>query len=235
MLAAAALRDARVAVLLVPREETDHAGMAAAHAFGVPANVTLVNAEPTQAKLVERQKGMLKVLLKADGVSAHSGYPHLGRSAVHDLVQVVSAIVRTWPDTGETNVNVGVIQGGTAPNVLAAEATARLLWRVSTSVSQVVSQLEQILSQHEHVSYEIITRNEPVTFHVPAKAALRFGTAQVAYNTDVPYYKGGYKNAVLFGAGSIEQAHTQDEWICIEQLQRLPQQMQVIVSELLES
>ncbi|CAN8061671.1 unnamed protein product [Agarophyton chilense] len=235
MIAAASLADERVAVLLVPREESDHAGMAAAHAFGLPRNITLINAEPTEAKLAEKQKGMLKVNLKAKGVSAHSGYPNLGRSAIHSLVKVVSAIVKKWPDSGETTVNVGIIQGGTASNVLAREATATVLWRVATTVSELVLQLENILSEYDHISYEIISRNEPLEFFAPPKAAARFGTCHVAYNTDVPHYKGGYKKAVLFGAGSIEQAHTEDEWVYVEQLEKMPKQLEAIISELLHT
>lgn len=235
MIAAARLADPRVAVLLVPREETDHAGMAAAHAFGLSPNITLLNAEPTESKLVHSQKGLLKAWISAKGEAAHSGYPHLGHSAVHHLTNVLTSILHTWPDGEQTTVNVGVVEGGTAANVLAAEAKALVLWRVSTKVDHVLERLEQILAEYQHVTYQIVTRNEPLDYFVPPMAAERYGTCTVAYNTDVPYYKAPYSRAVLFGAGSIEQAHKQDEWISIEELRRMPLHLESIVSEILHS
>ncbi|PXF45168.1 Peptidase M20 domain-containing protein [Gracilariopsis chorda] len=235
MLTAARLADPRVAVLLVPREETDHAGMASAHAFGLSSNITLLNAEPTESKLVHRQKGLLKAWIRARGEAAHSGYPHLGHSAVHHLTKVLASILHAWPDGEDTTVNVGLIQGGTAANVLATEAKALVLWRVSTNVDGVLARLEQILGEHQHISYQIVTRNEPLAYFVPPNVAAQYGTCTVAYNTDVPYYKARYSRAVLFGAGSIEQAHKDDEWISIEELRKLPHQLESIVSEILHS
>lgn len=233
MLVANRIRNPRVAVLLVVREETDHAGMAAAHAFQLPSNITFLNAEPTQGRLATAQKGLLKVWITARGISAHSGYPNLGSSAIHALVSVLSTVRNTWPDSGQTNVNVGVIEGGKAANVLAADSRALLVWRISTNTSHVLEQLEEILRAHHNVSYHVVTRNEAMELYAPSASAAEFGTCSVSYNTDIPYYKGGYDKAILFGAGSIEQAHTEDEWISTKDLLELPYQLERIVKEML--
>lgn len=66
---------------------------------------------------------MLKVKLSCAGVACHSGYPHLGKSAVDPLIETLHAIKhKPWPtseELGATTVNIGLVQGGQAANALA--------------------------------------------------------------------------------------------------------------------
>lgn len=114
-----ALDRAPVALLFVCGEETDHAGMKAANAFGFPRDVTIINGEPTLGRICTKQKGMLKVELTATGTSCHSGYPELGSSAIVSLLDALSTLRgMEWPVDSEsgarTTLNIGTISGGSA-------------------------------------------------------------------------------------------------------------------------
>lgn len=124
---------ARVGLLFVCGEETDHAGMLAANGVGFRADVDIVNGEPTEGRLCVAQKGMLKMRLDARGVACHSGYPELGRSAIDSLLDVLAAIrARDWPVDAETGaattVNVGVIEGGSARTCLLGAPPPVPIW-----------------------------------------------------------------------------------------------------------
>lgn len=236
MLSLKELRDSRVGLLLVSGEETDHAGMLAAADLGFGSHLILVNGEPTESQLGTVQKGMAKIVIRASGKAAHSGYPELGESAVHKLVALLGDLSREqWPkkDGEHTTMNVGKIAGGTASNIIAASAEAHVMFRLVTQPKEILERVSLIASAYDNVTVEELTYNAPVEFLVPQHAAETFGTTTVAYNTDVPYYRGEYTAAVLFGAGSIKHAHTSDEYANIAELNQLPERLTSIVRELL--
>lgn len=74
-----------VGLLYVVSEETDHSGMVRANDLGLRPRFLIVG-EPTESKMIRSQKGILKLRLLARGTSCHSGYPHLGASAIDPLV-----------------------------------------------------------------------------------------------------------------------------------------------------
>src|SRR6476661_6747489 len=92
-----------------------------------------MNAEPTENRLSIGQKGSLRVDLHAIGRAAHSAYPEEGESAVAALLDTIERIRRMPlphdPLLGASTLNVGLIRGGVAPNVLAPEADAQILIR----------------------------------------------------------------------------------------------------------
>jgi glutamate carboxypeptidase len=82
------------------------------------------------------RKGCGEFQLRVDGVAAHAGIePERGASAISELVRQIAA-VEAMHDPGQgTTVNVGVIRGGSRPNVVAAEAEAVIDVRVATSAA----------------------------------------------------------------------------------------------------
>ncbi len=245
MVTVAQMADHRVAAVFVSGEETDHAGMReASSAFEIASSVTLINGEPTESRVAKSQKGMLKLKIVADGVACHSGYPHLGRSAIDLLLNVLGRLRETeWPRSAkrdgsavayETTMNIGRIEGGEAPNIVPARAEATVVFRLIGEPAQVLQKVEQIVSEVEGTSVELLTQNPPISFFVPTKTAKRLGIVEVAYNTDVAHFAREYKRAVLFGAGSIEVAHTNQESIDIRELEALPTLYTEIVEEILE-
>ena len=93
----------------------------------------IINGEPTENKLVIGTKGMLRVDIRAEGKMAHSGYPHLGESAVEKLLDILADLRKLPlpqdPLLGASTLNVGVISGGRAANVIPDEAGAQVVIR----------------------------------------------------------------------------------------------------------
>src|SRR3954468_9803008 len=94
----------------------------------------LINGEPTESKIAVASKGTLRAAVTASGKMAHSAYPHLGESAIEKLVQALERL-RTMalpsdPEIGPCTMNIGMISGGRAPNVIPDHAQAHVLYRL---------------------------------------------------------------------------------------------------------
>ncbi len=107
----------------------------------------LINGEPTDNRLALASKGALNVTIRAHGKMAHSAYPELGDSAIHKLIPVLDRMLRiklpSDPDAGPSTLNIGLIEGGHAPNVIADEASATLLIRLVGPSDEIRAALEQ--------------------------------------------------------------------------------------------
>lgn len=124
-----------VALLFVVGEERDGHGMKAANNLGLTWE-SVVFGEPTELKLATGHKGGLAFTVSAKGKAGHSGYPELGRSAIDILVHGLSVLrqleLPISERFGNTTLNVGQIEGGVAPNVIAQKASAAVLVRVAS-------------------------------------------------------------------------------------------------------
>src|SRR5687767_4092636 len=125
-----------VALLFVVGEETCHDGAHAANdAFGggvIPGTSrALINGEPTESTLAVGTKGAVRMSIQTSGRAAHSAYPHLGRSATRDLVHLLAELdslaLPSDETLGETTINIGMLSGGVADNVVAPAAEARIM------------------------------------------------------------------------------------------------------------
>ena len=128
--AAERLREAGVAaaLLFVVGEERDSAGAREANLHPKGSRF-LINGEPTDNRLALASKGALRAEMRAHGTMAHSAYPELGDSAVHKLVQALDRLLAlelpSVEGVGPSTLNIGLIEGGRAPNVIADAAVAR--------------------------------------------------------------------------------------------------------------
>ncbi|KAJ0398374.1 hypothetical protein ATCC90586_000711 [Pythium insidiosum] len=206
-----------VAVLYVVSEETDHSGMKKANELGLrPAH--LVVGEPTDLKMIKLQKGILKIRLTKRGVAAHSGYPHLGESAIDPLIDVLHDLKHEpWPNSeelGATTLNVGIISGGQAANALAEHASAMLMFRLTTAPEEILERVKAIVGGR--VEVELYTSNAPVHLSVVEG----YETDIASFNTDIPYFNFDGQS-YLVGAGNITDAHCSREYIEIADLEKL--------------
>lgn len=176
----------------------------------------LINGEPTDNKMALATKGSLRLTLKASGRSAHSAYPEQGESAIEKLLDVLNDVRRSaWPQDevlGATTCNIGVINGGTRPNVIPAEATAELQLRLVTSASEIKRRLEELVAGRVDVEY--MSENDPV--HLYQVEAL--DRCVVRFTTDIPYLA-NWGKPLLLGPGSILAAHTDDEFVLKRELE----------------
>ena len=94
----------------------------------------LVNGEPTEGALASAAKGTQRLTLRTSGVEAHSAYPERGRSAIDAMLSLLAELesleLPSDPVVGPTTVNVGVLRGGSAANVVAGACEAELMVRL---------------------------------------------------------------------------------------------------------
>jgi acetylornithine deacetylase len=170
----------------------------------------LINGEPTDNKLASATKGSLRLTLKTSGRASHSAYPEQGESAIEKLLDVLQSVRQCeWPSDavlGETTCNIGVIGGGTRPNVVPAEAYAQLQLRLVTEVGPIKTILENAIGRRAEVEY--------ASAHEPLRLLTIEGFEQcvVRFTTDIPYLK-DWGKPLLLGPGSILNAHTDHEFV----------------------
>src|SRR5688572_21274269 len=219
--AAERLRDAGVdvALLFVVGEETCHDGAHAANdAFGAAIPGTsrvLINGEPTESTLAVGTKGAVRMSIHTSGRAAHSAYPHLGQSATRDLVHLLAeldSLALPHDETlGETTINIGMLSGGVADNVVAPAAEARIMARLVGPVDDVVDIVRRWVGTRAQVDVGVSVP--------PMRLATVPGvpTSVVAFATDIPALP-KWGQPYLFGPGSIHVAHSDHEFVEIAEL-----------------
>ncbi len=202
-------------LLFLVGEERNSAG--AFHAARHPRGSRfLVNGEPTENKLAIGSKGALRCELAAEGRMAHSAYPELGESAIDKLLDALTRI-RALPlphDAllGASTLNIGLLSGGRAPNVIADEARAELLIRLVDDGASTRAALREAAAPDAEVREALC---------IPA---LRLGsldgfeTTVVAFTSDIPALNGAWGTPYLVGPGSIHVAHTAGERVAKREL-----------------
>lgn len=202
--------------LFVVGEEVDHCGAKRARAIGLQTD-RIILCEPTRNHVVAAQKGMIKLHVRAEGIAAHSAYPERGVSAIHRLLDALERLrAEPWPNhelLGPTTLNVGVIEGGVAANVFAPSAAAEVLVRTVSATAPLLARIEELCG--EHVQIEVPASNDPVFFDPPDGVP----TMTVAFNTDATYLC-ELAPVWLVGPGDIEVAHSDDEHIVLDELER---------------
>lgn len=205
-----------VGMVFVAGEERGSDGAKAAN--GWP-NVSqrLINGEPTDSRLGIATKGVYRARLTATGRAAHSSLPHLGESAIEKMLDaLVSLREADWPVDdvlGPTNYSIGLMSGGVAPNVIPPNATAELMFRTVGDYREVRDLLEDVVGTCATIDDVLVV--PPVRLHTEPG----FETAVFAYTTDVPFLT-HWGTPMLFGPGSITVAHTDNEFIDLDELQR---------------
>jgi len=219
-----------VGLLFVAEEETMHSGMIKANDLGLKPQFLIVG-EPTESKIVKQQKGVCSLTLKSHGVAAHSGYPDTGKSAIEPLVDVLHDLKNyQWPknDLGATTLNIGVITGGRARNIVPEYAEAKLMFRLINPPDTIHPIIEKIVNQRVQINWDL--ENDPVILNtIPG-----IESTTVSFNTDVAYFKFDGK-AYLFGAGSILDAHTSHEHITVTELKAAIETYKRIAKYLLDN
>lgn len=204
------------ALLFVVGEERDSAGAKAA-AASPRGSRFLINGEPTQNQLAVGSKGALRYEIVAKGKLAHSAYPELGHSAIHSLLDALWEIraipLPNDPILGQSTLNVGTIDGGRAPNVVADEAKAEIMFRLVGDAKPLRAAVAKAAAQHRVEAREVLHCS---AVHLGALEGLP--TTVVAFTTDIPTFNGVWGQPFLVGPGSIHDAHTSEERIDKKQL-----------------
>jgi acetylornithine deacetylase len=206
----AATGERRIGLLFVVGEENGSDGALAA-ADLEPKGRFLINGEPTENRLSIGQKGTLRVDLHATGRAAHSAYPEEGHSAIASLLDTIERIrempLPTDPLLGPSTLNVGLIHGGVAPNVLAPEASAQILLRTVGPTEGLKSGIRTLAAPGVSVSFPV-----ELPSHKGGRAPTGWDTTVVSYASDLPFLN-GWGEGYQLGPGTIRVAHTAQEHI----------------------
>ncbi|MHB8301230.1 MAG: M20/M25/M40 family metallo-hydrolase [Acidobacteriaceae bacterium] len=175
----------------------------------------LINGEPTDNRLALASKGVVNAVVRARGTMAHSAYPELGDSAVHKLITALHRILQiqlpTNPEVGPSTLNIGLVSGGHAPNVIADEASANILVRLVGPSDKIRASLQEAAGTDAEVE---------VTLEIPFQKLRRIDglpTMVAAFTTDIPALT-NWGEPLLLGPGSIHVAHTPQERLAKREL-----------------
>ena len=201
-------------LLFVVGEEAGSPGARAANSIPNRSRY-LINGEPTESKLALGSKGALRAFLRVRGRAAHSAYPERGESAIDNLLDVLNdlrhAELPSEETLGASTLNIGVIKGGVAANVIPADAEAELMFRVVTSGESLKRLVEDVVASRAEIGYTF--ECDPVF----TERMDRFETTVVSFTTDIPLLT-NWGRPLLFGPGSILDAHTAGEKISKREL-----------------
>jgi acetylornithine deacetylase/succinyl-diaminopimelate desuccinylase family protein len=224
-------------------EEYAYRGVLAFLEADIPAAGAIVG-EPTDLRTVVAHKGSARFRLTTRGKAAHTSVPHEGKNAIYQMVNVLQAIVEgiepslaehEHPMCGPPTIAVGTIQGGTQINTVPEECAIQVDRRVipGEDARTVLDDLVSTLDQRSGESFEVeeLLLDWPLDTPVEAEIVRCAGQTAttlgleatpmgVTYGSDASKLQrlGGIPSIVV-GPGSIEQAHSREEWVDTDQVE----------------
>ena len=203
-----------------------------------------VVAEPTELDIVTQHKGAVRWRMRVHGLACHSAFPEHGDNAIYPAGRAIGAIeslakelLTRHPDhpCGPPTLNLGTIHGGMGVNLVPDLVVFELDRRVVPGESPQAARDEVIARIAAACGSARIEHDEPFleSSGLPAMAdrtwfdrltaaASRRGVAsrQIAarYGTNASVFAAAGVPSLVFGPGSIAQAHTADEWIELSQI-----------------
>lgn len=196
-------------MLFLVGEERDSLGAKTANQQA-PGCKFLINGEPTENRIAMASKGALRVEITAHGRMAHSAYPELGESAIDKLIEALHRLremrLPSDPEIGPSTMNIGLIEGGRAPNVIPDKARALLLFRLVGPSEELRRQICDAVGDLAHVEFTL-----EIPF-VRLRAFEDLPTMVAAFTTDIPALS-NWGEPILIGPGSIHVAHTEGEYV----------------------
>lgn len=229
--AEAALEQGRrnIALLFLVGEERNSAGAYHAAQCGRGSRF-VINGEPTENKLALGSKGSLRYELDAHGRMAHSAYPELGESAIEKLLDALEAVrkIELPKDSilGQSTMNIGVISGGRAPNVIPDFAQAQLLIRLVDDGASTRESIQRAAGEKADAREVLFIP----ALHLGSLPGL--ATTVVSFTTDIPALGGAWGQPFLIGPGTIHVAHTEREHIAKRDLHEAVRIYQSMIEQL---
>ncbi|MGO8837272.1 MAG: M20 family metallopeptidase [Limisphaerales bacterium] len=221
-------------------EEHAQAGSRALVAGGFKADLAIVG-EPTRLQVVTAHKGSLWLQLETRGQAAHGATPQLGRNAVLEMARIVEALEtdyaahlrgRKHPLLGTGTVNVGMIRGGTQPNIVPDRCNITIDRRTlpgetETAVRREIAAWLRAKKMSAKISSTKLAPALPLETNpkLPLVRQLLHSVGRarpvgVDFFCDAAVLAAGGIPSAVFGPGDIAQAHTADEWISLDSLEQ---------------
>jgi acetylornithine deacetylase len=196
--------------------------------------------EPTSMQVVHVTKGSLWATLRATGKAAHSSQPERGENAILKLTRALDQLDHhlgsqlatfTHPVLGRSTMNVGIIRGGARPNIVPDLAEAEIDIRITPALAAAGGALKlltetiafydlpiEIVDPHENPPMETEAAHPMIQALLGTDAATQLAGAP--WFSDAAHLSNGGVPSICIGPGSIDQAHTVDEFIDMAALEQ---------------
>ncbi len=215
----------------------------------VDANSLVVATEPTANQLITAGKGVMWYRLEAQGKMAHAGNPYVGADANHALALALAACKDTFAALthdhailGKAFLTIGQMSGGAKTNVVpdlacaeidtrlvppmttaetetmlrqAATAAAAAVKGASLSLTPATIDRPPVEADHDSPVVQAFVRAlEEVTGSTPA-----YGGFAAYTDAGIIAAQTGNRHCILYGPGHLEQAHTADEYVLVDEIE----------------
>lgn len=233
-----------LAVVLTADEEVGCVGAKfLARKKAVRARYTIIG-EPTQLGPVHAGKGYALAEIVVRGREAHSAFPAHGRSAIHDAARVILRLDRVAKklasrknrdfDPPYTTLNVGLIRGGSAKNIIPGECHITVEWRpvpgqdANWAAGLIREELDQLKKRDGRfdASLEVKRLDPPfdpsATRELPGLLEKLTGipSTTVSFGTEAAHLRTGGAETVVFGPGDMTVAHKSGEFVPVAELEK---------------
>jgi acetylornithine deacetylase len=212
--------------------------------------------EPTGLRPVRAGKGYALAEIVVRGKEAHSAFPMRGRSAIYAAARVVSRLEQVAKklaarknadfDPPYTTLNVGLIRGGTAKNIIAGECRITVEWRPvpgdcpKRAVELIREELARLSRRYPRFHAELnVQRMDPSFDPSPTESLsklvqslARRQPATVAFGTEAAHLRSLTAETIVFGPGNMKTAHKTGEFVPIAELNRCAKILTTVIEKL---
>jgi succinyl-diaminopimelate desuccinylase len=201
-----------------------------------------VVAEPTEMRVIRGHRGGITLKVTFQGRSAHASRPEFGINAIENcsqLIQGLSSVRKefgalTHPDLGSTIITPTVVGGGTKSNVVPESCVLTIDSRtipqhrnesILMAVRSLVARLHRVdpdfrakveVMYPSH--YLLVPKEDSFVKLVEEVSGSRSTIAP--YGTEAPFYQKLGMTSIVFGPGSVKQAHIADEYVSVRDVRR---------------
>lgn len=207
-----------------------------------------VVAEPTDLRAVIASKGVIRWKIRTRGVTAHSSKPHLGVNAINHMTRVIQALetdgrrlaLDRHPMLGPATVNVGLIRGGVQVNFVPDECEIEVDRRLlpGETIEGVLAGYERLVEEAGVglrdfraemlppmlTDYPLATAEDAAVVRVATAVLREMGLngepAGVPFGSDASKFGRAGIPSIIFGPGSIDQAHAAVEYVDCGQVEQ---------------
>jgi acetylornithine deacetylase len=209
----------------------------------------MIVGEPTGLRPVHAGKGYALAEIIVRGREAHSAFPARGRSAIYAAARIVTRLERVARKLATrkngsfrppyTTLNIGLIQGGTAKNIVAGECRITVEWRPlpgqdpTWAASLIRHELKgmdaELDVQRLDPAFEPAASNDLA--HLLESLTRRRSTT-VSFGTEAPHMRGLTSEAIVFGPGDMTTAHKTGESVPIKELSKCVACLKAVIGKL---
>jgi len=213
--------------------------------------------EPTSLRVIRMHKGYLDFRIVIEGLSAHSGYPHLGQSAIEPMGRLIVALTglretlegetppnaEYFPEVPFVPLNIARVTGGTALNIVPDRCTLDCCLRLLPGMpsDQIVDRVRQVIARaigDARYSFAVdgegppmLLAEETAIYRALCSAMGQTETLSASYATDAGWLQELGMECAVWGPGSIEVAHKPNESIPISEFNRAAETLQRLIHQ----